>query len=154
MLGSFCETNHESNARKNQHKREIATVLHVLVGAPFCERHSVVSSHAVFTSEQTLENPKKCATLSHFFSGTRPLFGRCSRSTSRSVVMTFDREGPFSASQKASWRTCTGKHPAISADVHYSWRAFPAPRNLSVLVVTFQKAQWQADHPRASCLPN
>ena len=33
--------------------------------------------------------------------------------------MTFDMEGPFSASQKASWRTCTGKRPAISAGVHY-----------------------------------
>jgi hypothetical protein len=49
--------NHASNARKNQHKRQIATALHVLVGVRFCERESVVPSHAVFTSEQTLENP-------------------------------------------------------------------------------------------------
>jgi hypothetical protein len=33
--------------------------------------------------------------------------------------MTFDMDGPFSASQKASWRTCTGKRPAVSAGVHY-----------------------------------
>jgi hypothetical protein len=33
--------------------------------------------------------------------------------------MTFDVESPFSASQKASWRTCTGKPPANSAGVHY-----------------------------------
>jgi hypothetical protein len=89
------------------------------VGAPFCQRDSVVLSHAVFTSEQTLEHFKKCAILSHFFSGTRPLIARCSCSTSRSVVMTFDVEGPFSTGQKASWRTCNGKRPAISACVHY-----------------------------------
>ena len=33
--------------------------------------------------------------------------------------MTFDVEGPSSASQKASWRTCTGKRAAISAGVHH-----------------------------------
>jgi hypothetical protein len=46
--------NHASDARKNQHKREIATALHVLVGAPFCERESVVPSDAVFTSGHML----------------------------------------------------------------------------------------------------
>ena len=111
--------NHASNARKNQHKREIATALHVLVGAPFCERDSVVPSDGVFTSEHALREPQKGATLSHFFSGARRLFGRRSCSTSHSAVMTSDREGPFSARQKASWRTCTGKRPAISAGVHY-----------------------------------
>jgi hypothetical protein len=57
--------------------------------------------------------------LSHFFSGARHLSGRRSCSTSRSVVRVFDREGPSSASQKTSWRTCNGKRRAISADVHY-----------------------------------
>jgi hypothetical protein len=55
-------------ARKNPHKREIATALHVVVGAPFCERHSVVFRDAVFTSGHTLEKPKKaplCLTFSH-----------------------------------------------------------------------------------------
>jgi hypothetical protein len=33
--------------------------------------------------------------------------------------MTFDVEGPFSASQKASWRRCTGKRTTSSACVHY-----------------------------------
>ena len=59
--------------RKNQHNREIATALHVLVGAPFCERDSVVPSHAVFTSEQTLENPKN-APLCLTFSQTQDPF--------------------------------------------------------------------------------
>ena len=76
-------------------------------------------SEAVFTSGHTLKKPQKGATLSHFVSRARRLSGRRSCSTSRSVVMTFDMEGPFSASQKASWRTCTGKRPAISAGVHY-----------------------------------
>jgi hypothetical protein len=38
------------------------------VRAPFCQRDSVVPSHAVFTSEQTIEKPKKaplCLTFSH-----------------------------------------------------------------------------------------
>jgi hypothetical protein len=83
------------------------------------EPESIVPSDAVFTSGQTLEKPKKGATLSHFFSGARRLFGRRSCSTSHFVVKTFDREGPFSTSQKASWRTCTGTRPTISADVHY-----------------------------------
>ena len=80
---------------------------------------SVVHSDAVFTSEQTLEKPQKGATLSHFFSGARRLFGRRSRSTSHSVVRTFGLERRFSASQKAPWRTYTGQRPAISAGVHY-----------------------------------
>jgi hypothetical protein len=65
--------NHASNARKNQHKREIATAFHVLVGAPFCERQYVVPSDAAFTSGHTLEKPQKGATLSHFFSHARRL---------------------------------------------------------------------------------
>ena len=80
---------------------------------------SVVLSDAMFTSGHTLEKPHKRATLSHFFSGERPLSGRRSSSTSRSAVETFDRERPVSASQKASWRTCTGQRPAVSAGVHY-----------------------------------
>jgi hypothetical protein len=73
MLGSFCETNHASNARKNQHKREIATALHVLVGAPFCERDSVVPSDGVFISGHALENPKN-APLCLTFSQARDAF--------------------------------------------------------------------------------
>ena len=65
------------------------------------------------------KNPKKAPLCLNFVSRARRLSGRRSCSTSRSVVMTFDMEGPFSASQKASWRTCTGKRPAISAGVHY-----------------------------------
>ena len=49
--------NHASDARKNQHKREIATALHVLVGAPFCERESVVPSDVMFTSGHMLCKP-------------------------------------------------------------------------------------------------
>ena len=76
-------------------------------------------SDALFTSGHTIQEPKKRATLSHFFSGARRLSGRRLCSTTHFAVRTFDREGPFSASQKASWRTCTGKRPAISAGVHY-----------------------------------
>jgi hypothetical protein len=111
--------NHASNARKNQHKREIATALHVLVGGPFRELESVVPSDGVSTSGHTLEKPEKGATLSHFFSGARRLSGPRSWSASRSSVMTCEMEGPFSASQKASRRPCAAKRPAISARVHY-----------------------------------
>ena len=79
----------------------------------------VVPSDPVFTSEPMLQKPEKCATLSHFFAGTRPLFGRRSCSTTDSVIMIYDMKSAFSASQKASWRTCSGKRPAISADVHH-----------------------------------
>ena len=50
--------------------------------------------------------------------------------------MTFDMDGPFSASQKASWRTCTGKRPAISAGVHYLPASLFSPPNVSALVVS------------------
>jgi hypothetical protein len=83
------------------------------------ERTDIRVSDAMFTSGHTLEKPKKRATLSHFFSGATPLSRRRSCSTSRSVVRIFDRESPSSASQKASWRTCIGKRPAISTGVHY-----------------------------------
>jgi hypothetical protein len=79
----------------------------------------VMPSDASSTSEHMLQKPQKGATVSHFFSGTRRLSGRRSCFTSHSVVTTFDVECPFLASQKASWRTCTGKRPAISAGVHY-----------------------------------
>ena len=81
--------------------------------------NSVAPSDAMFTSGHALEKPKKRATLSHFFSGARRLSGRRLCSTTHFSVRTFDREGPSSASQKASWRTRTGKRPAISAGVHY-----------------------------------
>jgi hypothetical protein len=78
-----------------------------------------VPSDAVFTSGHTLQQPQKGATLSNFVSRPSCPSERRSCSTSRYGVMTFDMESPFSASQRALWRTCTGKRPAISPGVHY-----------------------------------
>jgi hypothetical protein len=54
-------------------QREIATVLHVMVGAPFCERESVVPSDAVFISGHTLENPKNAPLCLTFSQAQYPL---------------------------------------------------------------------------------
>jgi hypothetical protein len=112
---------------------------------------SVVPSDALVTSGHTIQKPEKCATLSHFFSGARRLFGRRSCSTTQSAIMTYDMKSAFSASQKASWRTCTGKRPAISAGVHYIPVSFPAPPNVSVLVVS---QLHEAFHLGTSSRPN